>query len=145
VRLTIADTSADVYIYLITNNDAELQIFHPVVQPRRGYQSALQIYWRVWQIHRQGYEHPPQMVGSERRFDRDIAALAARDDVLIAGFVTDELAQSAHEQFSSVILLPAYTETISFADPHPNVIGHQQIAAALDPFVTEYVQAQCHA
>jgi hypothetical protein len=145
VRLTIADTAADTYVYLITNNDAEYQRFHPVVEPRRGYQSSLQIYWRVWQIHRQGYEHPPQMLGSERRFDRDIAAIAKRDNVLIAGFETDDLAQSAYEQYASVILLPAYTATISFADPHPNAIGHQQIAAALDPFVTEYVQAQCTA
>jgi hypothetical protein len=145
VRLTIADTAADAYVYLITNNDAEYQLFHPVVEVRRGYQSSLQIYWRVWQINRQGYEHPPQMLGSERRFDRDIAALAEHDNVLIAGFTNDDLAQSAYEQYASVILLPAYTETISFADPHPNVIGHQQIAAALDPFVTEYVQAQCPA
>jgi hypothetical protein len=145
VRLTIADTSADAYIYLITNNDAEYQLFHPVVEPRRGYQPALQIYWRVWQIHRQGYEHPPQMLGSQRRFDRDIAVLAEDTDVLSVGFANDDLAQSAYEQYPSVILLPAYTATISFADPHPNAVGHQQIAAALDPFVTEYVQAQCPA
>ena len=145
VRFTIADTPADVYIYLITDNDAAFQLFHPVVTPQRGYQPALQIYWRVWQIQRQGYEFPQQMIGSVRRFDRDIAALSEQTQVLVVGFADDELAQSAHEQYPAVVLLPKYTETISFADPHPNIAGHQQIAAVIDPFVTAHVQSQCPA
>jgi lysophospholipase L1-like esterase len=135
VRLTIADTVADVYVYLITANDAEYQQFHPVVTTRRAYQPALQIYWRVWQIQQQGYEHPPQMIGAVRRFDSDLAVLAEYDNVLMAGFAADELAQSAHAQNAAVVLLAPYTETISFADPHPNPAGHQQIAAALEPSV----------
>jgi lysophospholipase L1-like esterase len=145
VRLTIEATTADVYVYLISPNDAELQLFHTDIASSRGYQSALKIYWRVWQIQRQGYEHPPQIVGSERRFDSDLAALAQIENLLIVGFTDDPLAQSAHTQFPDVIMIPPYTERISFADPHPSVSGHQQIADAIESAVIEYVQGHCPA
>jgi hypothetical protein len=143
VRLTIADTPADMYIYLITNNDADLQLFHPVVEPHHTYHLALQIYWRTWQIQQQAYERPPEMIGSGRRFDRDILTLSSHENILILGFANDELAQSAHDLSPSVILVPPYTEPISFADPHPNQAGHRQIADTIDPFITEYSRAFC--
>ena len=145
VRLTIDVTPADVYVYLISPNDAELQLFHADIASPPSYQPALKIYWRIWQIQRQGYEHPPQMIGDERRFDRDIAALAQIENLLIVGFANDPLAQSAQAQFPDVILMTPYSERISFADPHPNVVGHQQIAAAIESAVIETVQSYCPA
>jgi lysophospholipase L1-like esterase len=143
VRLSIADTPADAYVYLISYNDAERQIFHPNVQSAPAFQSAIEIYARVWQIHNQGYEHPEEFIASRRRFDMDILALSRQENVLILGFATDTLAQSAQELDSSVMLLPPYTERISFADPHPNQAGHRQIAAALEPLAGDSLRLLC--
>ena len=61
------------------------------------------------------------------------------------GFENDALARSAQVQYPAVILISRYSEHISFADPHPNVTGHQQIAAAIESAVIEYVQGHCPA
>lgn len=143
VRLSIAASPADAYVYLISNNDAEAQIFHPSPEARPIYQSALAIYLRVWQIHQRGYENPAEMRFFGRRFDWDIRALSSHANLLIFGFENDELAQSAQNIDSSVILLPPYTAPISVADPHPNEAGHRQIATALEPYLRAAIPSFC--
>lgn len=142
-RLTIADTPADGYVYLISANDAETQAFFPDVKPREGYRFALQIYWRVWQIQRNGYEHPPQIIYGRRRFDTDLLVIARWPNVLVVGFAGDTLAESASAQVSSVVLLPHYSGRISIADPHPDAAGHQQIAMALGPHLEAIASSWC--
>jgi len=147
VRDTLRNFDADAYAYLIIANDAGPLAFYPDIQQHNDALSAIAIYWQTWRIQQRGFEHPPQMIEQNgqllRRFDADIAALAALPRLLMAGFEGDGLAESARVQYESLVLIPPYHSQISFADPHPDAEGHLQIADAIEPHVVAHVHSHC--
>ena len=75
------------------------------------------------------------------RFLADMSDIAAYDNVLIFGF--DDPLTSAASQHYDVHVIDWYTQQVSYADPHPNVVGHQQIAAAMRPFIETELERTC--
>ena len=68
-------------------------------------------------------------------FWNSLAAINARDDVLIFGFQGETLAERVAERHPDVILIPRYKGNISVADPHPNPTGHEHIAESIAPYI----------
>lgn len=137
VAATIRQRPADHYIYLMISNDADPAL--SVAQIHTGQANVwqgVQRYWFHWQKSR-----PRNVVMAETErtlpdwFLRAFAVLASREDVLIAGFQGETLAEQMQ-----VGIIPMYSYGISYADPHPNPIGHRQIADALVPYVAAWCE-----
>lgn len=58
--------------------------------------------------------------------------------MLIVGFAGEQLAEQMAAMDTNIQLIPHYTHSISYADPHPSSEGHQQITNALEPYVAQW-------
>jgi hypothetical protein len=75
------------------------------------------------------------------RFNADMEAIRAHDNVLIFGF-DEPLAQAVSERYD-VQVTEWYSTSISKVDPHPDPGGHQHIADAMLPIILERLGENC--
>lgn len=130
----INNIPADGYLWLIINNDDE---------PFRRYfggqvnapPAAIAQYvgWR---------QETPIPINAER-FDDGARHILNRENVLAFAFADVSLTEHIEQAYPQVVIIPLYTEVVSRADPHPNAVGHQQIADAMMPYVSTFVEDTC--
>lgn len=107
---------ANGFIYLVTSNDSDPQL--PSLERDRFY-PYLSAYLLILQAPSQHEQDTPFA------FLADIAAIQQTAPTLVLEGIT-------------------YSEVNSYADPHPNAAGHEQIASAILPMVRETIQAWCN-
>lgn len=138
VRLTIADTPADGYVYVVISNDDE-----PTHAWVNRHPTPLDLGSPdVFGVHYNGLILRFGDVQHDRaRFLADLDAMRSRGNVL---FVSFEAASGWYAQLPpDVIRIPFWTRAVSFIDGHPNAEGHAEIAAALMPYVSEFEARVC--
>jgi hypothetical protein len=143
VLMAIETMDADGFVYVIINNDDEVTVQRtndlPVTPaPLLLNRAAASVYLDF------AAKTGGGAATDEQRFEHDLRQIAARGDVLMAIF---EDVRGWHERVAAivpeVIVLPPYTARISVVDPHPNAVGHQQIAANLLPHVKALESEVC--
>jgi hypothetical protein len=133
---------ADGYLWLLIYNDAIEPYVYTGVQPAYPYPPATALY-RAWFVNRlQGAESHETRQPDMEAYWQAVKTIAG-DDVLIAGFAEDELTMTTAMQYP-IILLPAFTAFVSPVDSHPNAEGHRQIANALSPYLTPFIEMVCN-
>lgn len=134
VREQINTIAADGYLWLIINNDDEP--FRRYFGGRIHNAPFAITQYLTWQ------RETPIPVNTER-FDSGAQTILSHDDVLAFAFADISLTDHIEQTYPQVITIPLYTEVVSRADPHPNAAGHDQIATALYPYVSEFVEDIC--
>jgi len=134
IALTRQMVRAEGYLYLLIGNDADVRTV-PHYVPPDGYRSGIALYWIIFQQQRGMMTGLVQDVPA---FDAAITALKVDPTVTVIGIEGDPLAARAE-----VETIPVWTQVNSFADPHPNAVGHREIAAALMPLVEALIQRRC--
>lgn len=120
--------SIDQVAYQLTSNDADVTIsFHT---------GPKEIHFGSWLADYVGYftYQQPVVPVNYDRFDRDIVAIASDPRVLIVAVPSPCTTEA--QNLTRVFVFPAYTGRNSYADGHPNALGHQQIANALLPVIS---------
>jgi hypothetical protein len=143
---TVQHSDADGYVYLIICNDAEpamSEMLHPepmtAIQGLRVYNYYLQRDWRK----RHTVQAQTELAEIPQWFNQSIAALAARDDVLMVAFEHDILGGYIASRYPQVVTIPRAGHPNSKADGHPNAIGHERIAYHLIPYVSNFIHQIC--
>lgn len=130
-RMAIETIEGDAYIYLIIYNDADER--GTVGQKLNRYYWALEVYLSLF-FGKKNVERDIPM------FREEINQISSRDDTLIFVFENDELRHEAN----TAIEIPMYTAQNSAFDSHPNAQGHQEIAAAILPYASSFLEVQCN-
>lgn len=135
--------SADAYLWLVVDNDdfPDREYF-----PSRGeYPLATRLYW-IYVLYPAIFGELPFNILLENGVaitddgsspSADVADTIG-ENTLIFGF--DELPTNNIEQ---AIIIPKYTEVNSPMDAHPSVIGNQQIADGILPYMDDFIAEQC--
>ena len=131
-----SNSKPDGYIWFIVNNDNQLTWLYERGTAGRVWPATL-TYFRFF-----------QRLGAEREKDWDsywnaAKILITQPNMVVFGFEEDPLAQETHDTYEEVILVPEFTERISFADPHPNAEGHQQVFDTIAPDVEAFLNETC--
>jgi len=149
IRGTLLDfPDADIFVYFIVDNDAEPT--NPVFRMTRV--SMLKKYYTyIKNQYFTGDESPGESDNEELqlppntpdtiRFEADIAAMAQDGRTLFFGF--DEVLTRLLQPDYEVTILPYHTHRISVADAHPDPRGHQEIKAAILPYIQAAIAANC--
>jgi hypothetical protein len=143
VLRTLADfPDADLFVYLIIDNDAE----PTVVVTRQPTTSMIKMYlvyaaYYLTYGNRSGTIQDEDRQEDRSRFQSDIAQLAADGRVIFVGF-HEPLAESLVPDYP-ISLIHGATHFISVVDRHPNPEGHRQLADAMLPVVQAAVAEHC--
>jgi hypothetical protein len=133
---------ADGYLWLLIFNDNLEPYAYTGVQPAHPYPPATALY-RDWFLSRLQRIEPIR----ERTANMDdywqVVEQINGLDTLVFGFVNDPLTMTTALQYP-VALIPDYTGFVSPVDRHPNAEGHRQIAAALLPYLTPFIEMICN-
>lgn len=73
-------------------------------------------------------------------FDAAMRDIAGRPDTLILAF-DDDYGRAVADAYGAV-LIPWYTHRVSFADPHANAEGNEQIAIAAAPVIAKWLEGR---
>ena len=149
VRQTIENYPADGYIYLIFDNDAELN--EPFTFSDNGYLTGITSYiffatfYKGEDIGQQAYSSDPNAPMMVNYFS-ELETLTARDDVLIFGLTNHPLIRDSIERSPSVIPLNYQYENYvnSYADNHSTPEGNKIIAERMLPYVAPFVDKICN-
>jgi hypothetical protein len=142
-RRTLADfPDADLFVYLIISNDAE-----PTVQVTHQPTASMVKMYLVYGLYYLSTGDSGTIEKSDResqpdRFQSDIKQMAEDKRVIFFGFEGQSLTKSLISDYP-VTLLPAPTHAISVVDRHPDPSGHQEIAAAMLPYLQAAVAEHC--
>ncbi|MEO1444570.1 MAG: hypothetical protein AAFV33_29525, partial [Chloroflexota bacterium] len=161
VSATVNNRDADGYVYLLVNNDFDINIPFEG-NPAGGVRAFVQQYvFRATYVYvvayRSGLIRPAQPVdtgvGSEvvqpaslANNERELAVLdrlVERDDVLILAMEGASLTAPLVERYPEIVVIEPYTEVISWFDAHANAQGNLQIAEAVRPALEAFVQQRC--
>ncbi len=135
--------SADAYMWLIVDNDdfPDREYHHS----DGDYPLATRLYW-LYVIYPAIfgklpfdvlYESGETSTNDGSSPSADVAEVIA-EDTLIFGF--DELPTNNIEQ---AIIIPKFTEQNSPMDAHPSVVGNQQIADGILPYMDDFIREHC--
>jgi hypothetical protein len=130
---------ADAYVWLTIENDIEG--IGERIDTRGLYPTYLSIF-----IRRLRFQDPPTVPDdahyqtSQTRYLEDVRG-ALKRGVLVLVFA-DTHGQWLKEQVPDVVTIPRFTERISAADGHANVVGNQQIADAAHDIITEWLRGK---
>ncbi len=143
IRYSVEHHAADGYIYTLSDNDQGLSWSRPESeygQPRElpPHFSAFRYYLAAFQ------ERGAPPVNDWDGFWRDLAALNARDDVLIF-VVSSPLADQVAERYPELHVIPVWSpqQQVSWIDGHPNAAGHEYLKTQMDQGVRDFVDALC--
>lgn len=137
---------ADLYVYLHIWNDHQ----PPVRVHQHQAESALMSYYHTLRnngIGMFGTIAERQAIGADYINAMDV--LTGDSDVMVFVFedvLFSGLGTYASERWSNVIMLPDsvyINDMVSYSDPHPNAIGHQQIADAMLADVLSFIEDTC--
>jgi hypothetical protein len=136
VQAVVDSTTADHYLYFMVSNDAEPML--TVDQMHTGQDDiwqGLHRYWYHWlkTRPRAGVVMAENEPSLPTWFVQSYQAIVIRRDITIVGFAGERLTEAMN-----AVRIPYYTHAISYADPHPDASGHQQIANALNPIVAQW-------
>lgn len=137
IRQTIDTYPATGYVYVVISNDDEPTKLRQNINPIEYHfnQDIFGVYVDAL-MHLNG-----DFPRDSERFNTDIAALMARDDMLMVGFKD---AGGWYKRLpDSIPTMPFWTHGNSFIDGHPNPEGHREIAASLLPYVQEFERRVC--
>lgn len=150
IRKTLDGYPSNGYIYLIFDNDAELnEQFDFEVG---GYLSGITAYiffatfYTGVDVGEDVYSEDPTVPMMATYF-REIEALAERDDTLIFALTDHPLSQDTIDRHPSVIPLHYNVRdyAISFADNHSTPHGNEEIARRMLPHVRPFIDGICQA
>ncbi len=142
------NTPAEGYIWLIIENDSieafRLWLFVPTGNP---YLPATRLYVRY--IRQQFRPHTHEQTGRPfnlARFDGIAAQIFEAPDAI--GFALDlpqaeSIGAAVAQRYDNVHLIAPYNGRISAADGHPSPAGHIEIASAMQPYLTDFVETIC--
>lgn len=139
VVATYRQLSADAYVYLLIDNDAD--------PPKQWWRyspadstSALLDYATVWQ-----WQHgDPSIPDFPAVFFATLGKLMSDRRVTVVGFQDDDLARQSADRYPALELIPHWTHANSRADSHANAEGNAEIAAAMFPIVKDVVAHACN-
>lgn len=139
VRQRAADfPNAERLIYLIYHNDAAPT--HPLWDvDAPPVSSGLVLYLTYWSRAVETWQNPETLErflaeSQPERFEADLRALDADPRVTLMIFEGSPL-QAIAEACCEVEVIAPHTETVSILDPHPNAIGHRQLAERIGPLL----------
>lgn len=131
---------ADAYLYLLIDNDAEAPL-----DWRRSVRdmnvSAMMLYWFWSNPQRVAAADGPSYLPT---FWKTLDAITRLPNAQMIAFddAPDSLGKQAAKRYP-IILIPNYTGHNSYADPHANAFGNQQIAAAISPILHSLINESC--
>lgn len=142
---TIQTTKADAYVYLLVSNDAQPQIDLNKLTVHTG-----DLWQAVWQYHWHWVRTQPTntvLAADEpvypEWFWQSLDTLSQHANVLMVGFAGETLAETVAQQYPTLHLIPNYHDHISYADGHPNPVGHERIAESIKPYLSVLIQGVC--
>lgn len=139
---------AEGYIWLIIENDdiERLQFwrFVPVGNP---YLPATRLYVRHLQRQfARAQDGQPGRPVNRARFDETAAQIVENPSTIGFAFErpqAESIGARLAQRYDNVHLIPDYRGRISAADGHPNTAGHIEIAAAMQPYLTDFMDMRC--
>jgi hypothetical protein len=133
--------SADAYIYTGNYND----LVHNTAYPNASYMPQIEhLALRAYSsfMHRQQRQKNDVPTQTEKkRYDKMLSTIESMDNVLVA-FTDQHTAQVASRRLNGIIIMPDVT-TISIADGHPDVAGHEIYAQKFLPQVDQLISENC--
>jgi hypothetical protein len=136
---SISNFPADLYIYLIIDNDSEggaRGSEQPRASERRNY---IATYYYVIKGSRENPLPFPDW------FAESMLYLDQHPQVLMVQFEGGRLADLVTERLGIIpTSIPLYTSRVSSADPHPDAEGHRQIAASLRSYLVNSLSSYCN-
>jgi hypothetical protein len=145
VAAQIAERDADVYVYLMINNDADdiISIAAPYRSPIEKLLTASRRYAYTLLVRQAASPQPTEQPDAPGWFLAQAENLVNRDDVLVFGFAGQPLAETVMERYGGIVLIPIYHDTVSGADPHPAAAGHEQIAESMAAYIEMAIADAC--
>lgn len=129
--------TADGFIYRVDQNDID----PPYTRPRSKWMSYTSAYI-IYLLTRQQTAQAEQAVVLPDGFIADVLAIDNTAPTLF--FAEDTaLSHALQAHLPTLLIISPYTHHNSVADPHPDTAGHQEIAAALLPYVQAAIDAWC--
>jgi hypothetical protein len=134
---TLADyPDAHLFVYLIFANDAV-----PTLDVHRKPHYSMLGKYLLYIVEQLSGDADQSQHSDTIRFKAEIQQMGLDPRVIFIGF-DEPLAQSLKPEYD-VFLIPAYRNSISKVDFHPNPEGHKEIAEAVLPYVRAAVERQC--
>lgn len=146
VQAVLETLEADGYIYVIAGNDAEPMLVwsEDWVSPPSYPAMALYIRHILISTHEQStLKNPAPAPPDYDAFDAHLEEILGYN---VQAFVFDDpwtLDLHVSETFPQVKVLISVTSVNSWADPHADAVGHQQIAEQMIPYLSDWITQVC--
>jgi hypothetical protein len=149
----LENTPADGYLWLIFSNDAitPMREIPVLIDPNANiYLPATRLYLNYVRGlspasggDTPNYGEQPGRPVDFEQFWRYADDILTHPHVLAFAFADNVLGVESFSRYDNVYVIPPFTARLSYADGHPSIQGHQQIAAAMLPQVKLFADSLC--